>query len=86
VDRWGVANLKDGFELLHEIGNLFVVGPAALKDRMRDGVLARVKPNVLKPYLMKRDDYVSVGIEKIVRILCSPKGVFTVADVSIAHE
>ncbi|KAA8894126.1 exocyst complex component Sec10-like protein [Sphaerosporella brunnea] len=65
VDRWGVANLKDSFELLHEIGNLFVVGPAALKDRMRDGVLARVKPNVLKPYLMKRDDYSSVGIEKI---------------------
>lgn len=26
VDKWGVAGLKDGFELLHEIGNLFVVG------------------------------------------------------------
>ena len=26
VDRWGVANLKDSFELLNEIGNLFVVG------------------------------------------------------------
>lgn len=33
---------------------------------MRDGVLARVKPNILKPYLMKREDYASVGIEKIV--------------------
>ncbi|CCX34869.1 exocyst complex component Sec10-like protein [Pyronema domesticum] len=65
VDKFNVAALKDSYELLHEIGNLFVVGPQALKDRMRDGVLARVKPSILKPYLMKREDYVSVGIEKI---------------------
>lgn len=69
VDRWGVATLRDGFELLVEIANLFVVGPAAMGGRMRDGVLARVKPGILKPYLMKRDDYVSKGIEKIVSLL-----------------
>jgi len=43
--------------------------PAALKDRMRDGVLARVKPGILRPYLAKRDDYNAIGIEKIV---CPP--------------
>ncbi|KAF8251290.1 exocyst complex component Sec10, partial [Wilcoxina mikolae CBS 423.85] len=65
VDNWGIANLKDGFELVHEIGNLFVVGPVALKDRIRDGVLGKVKPNLLKPYLMKREDYSLLRIEKI---------------------
>lgn len=40
--------------------------PNAIKERMRDGVLSRVKPHLLKPYLMKRDDYTSAGIEKIV--------------------
>lgn len=35
---------------------------------MRDGVLTKVKPHLLKPYLMKRDDYASAGIEKIVSI------------------
>lgn len=35
---------------------------------MRDGVLTKVKPHLLKPYLIKRDDYASAGIEKIVSI------------------
>jgi hypothetical protein len=42
--------------------------PDAIKERMRDGVLSRVKPHLLKPYLMKRDDYTSAGIEKTVSI------------------
>lgn len=42
--------------------------PNAIKERMRDGVLTKVKPHLLKPYLMKRDDYASAGIEKIVSI------------------
>lgn len=80
--------LKESFELLHEIGNLFVVRygsrtengesrltlsnrPNAIKERMRDGVLTKVKPQLLKPYLMRRDDYTSAGIEKIVSISVS---------------
>lgn len=39
--------------------------PNAIKERMRDGVLTKVKPHLLKPYLMRRDDYTSAGIEKI---------------------
>jgi len=66
IDKWDVANLKDSFELVQEIGNLFVVGPAALKDRMRDGVLSKVRPNILRPYLIRREDYASAGIEKII--------------------
>jgi hypothetical protein len=62
---WKIASLKDGFELIDQIGSLFVGGPAALRDRMRDGTLARVKPALLKPYLMKREDYAVAGIEKI---------------------
>lgn len=42
---------------------------------MRDGVLARVKPNILRPYLMKREDYASVGIEKIVGLSSSKRNV-----------
>ncbi|KAL0631485.1 Exocyst complex component 5 [Maublancomyces gigas] len=65
VSKWSVVALKESFELLHEIGNLFVVRPNAIKERMRDGVLTKVKPHLLKPYLMRRDDYTSAGIEKI---------------------
>jgi len=65
ISRWGIGSVSDSFELLQEIGNLFVVGPNTLKDRMRDGVLSRVKPHLLKPYLARRDDYASAGIEKM---------------------
>ena len=66
VEEWKVPSLRDGFELLYEIGNLFVVGPGQLKDRMRDGVLGKVRPGYLKMYLAKREDYASAEIEKIV--------------------
>ena len=69
VEAWKVGSLRDGFELLYEIGNLFVVGPQALRERMRDGVLAKVKPGYLRGYLVKREDYQSAGIEKIVSTL-----------------
>ncbi|PWW74402.1 exocyst complex component Sec10 [Tuber magnatum] len=66
VNKWGVVTINESFELLVEIGNLFVVGPAAVKDRMRDGVLSRVRPHLLKPYLVRRDDFTAAGIEKMV--------------------
>jgi len=65
VNKWGVMTINESFELLVEIGNLFVVGPAAVKDRMRDGVLSRVRPYFLRPYLLRRDDFTAAGIEKM---------------------
>lgn len=87
VSKWGVVTISESFELLVEIGNLFVVGydpslfkasikrlfiltqclrPAAVKERMRDGVLSRVRPHLLKPYLVRRDDFTAAGIDKMV--------------------
>lgn len=40
--------------------------PTAIKERMRDGVLSRVKPHFLRPYLAKREDFTSSGIDKMV--------------------
>lgn len=40
----------------------------SFRDRMGQGVLSKVKPALLKPYMMKRDDYVTEGIEKIVSL------------------
>ncbi|KAF8475948.1 exocyst complex component Sec10-like protein [Kalaharituber pfeilii] len=65
VKSWSVKEVREGFELLHEIANLFVVNAGGLKDRLKDSVLARVKPQLLRPYLAKREDYGSAGIEKL---------------------
>ncbi|CAZ81646.1 unnamed protein product [Tuber melanosporum] len=65
VNSWKIPAVRDAFEIVAEIGTLFVVRPTAVRDRMRDGVLAKVKPHLLKPYLSRREDYASAGIEKI---------------------
>ena len=71
---WGTPErgdgLKEGFELLHEIGNLYVVPAGALKNKLRspDGLLARAKRELLVPYLVKREDYLSSGIDQVVCI------------------
>lgn len=95
VEGWNVTNINESFDLVREIGNLFVVpyvppspldgrlaeadpsspspnSPSALPDRMRDGMLARIKPQLLRAYLTKREDYGSAGIESIVCTLAMP--------------
>ena len=66
VNSWKIPAVRESFEIVPEIGTLFVVRPTAVRDRMRDGVLAKVKPHLLKPYLSRREDYASAGIEKMV--------------------
>ena len=60
-------------EVLSEIGNLFVIGPEALKERLRGGggggVLAGVGKGDIRPYLLKREDAGSVGIQSVLNAL-----------------
>ncbi|KAF3911626.1 hypothetical protein AA313_de0201379 [Arthrobotrys entomopaga] len=62
----GTGSVKESYELLHEVGNLYVVPASALKDRLRDGLLAKAKKELVMPYLAKRDDYYSAGINRVV--------------------
>jgi len=60
-------------EVLSEIGNLFVIGPEALKERLRGGggggVLAGVGKGDIRPYLLRREDAGSVGIQSVLNAL-----------------
>ncbi|KAK6340654.1 Exocyst complex component 5 [Orbilia brochopaga] len=60
------GSVKESFELLHEVGNLYVVPANALKDRLRDGLLAKAKKELLVPYLARREDYYTAGINKVI--------------------
>ena len=62
-------NLGDSFEssieVLTEIGNLFVIGPEALRERLRGrgttgGLWER---GDLRPYVLRREDAGSVGVQ-----------------------
>ena len=79
---WPVdASFSASLEILTEIGNLFVIGPEALKERLRGvgsagaggagsgSVLAGVGKENLRPYVLKREDAGSVGIQTVLNSL-----------------
>jgi exocyst complex component 5 len=67
------TSFASSLEILAEIGNLFVIGPEALKERLRagagGGALAGVGKENLRPYVLRREDAGSVGIQSLLNSL-----------------
>ncbi|KAI7546424.1 exocyst complex component Sec10 [Hortaea werneckii] len=69
--------LPDSFnpslEVMTEIANLFVIGPEALRDRLRNfgaaGGLQGVEKADLRPYVLKREDSNTVGVQSVLNAL-----------------
>lgn len=57
-------------EVLVEVGNIFVIGPEALKDRLRGGsALTGIDKSDLRPYILRREDAGSVGVQSALAAL-----------------
>lgn len=54
-------------DVLSEIGNLFVIGPEALRERLRGGTLNSlgIDKSELRPYISRREDAGSVGVQSV---------------------
>ena len=58
ISNFNQAILKPRFEMLRQLGNLFIVRPEVLRAYMRDDVhLSKLDPAMLRPYLAQRSDY-----------------------------
>lgn len=57
ISSFGIPALSDRFDMLRQLGNLFIVQPAVLKSYMRESHLAKVEERLLRPYLLRRADY-----------------------------
>lgn len=55
--RFRVPIVADRFEMLRQLGTLFIVQPSVLKSYMREGHLAGIDEMLLRPYLYRREDY-----------------------------
>jgi exocyst complex component 5 len=71
---WKVGNeFAASLEVLTELASLFVLKPEALKERIRGegsgGGLKGVRKEDLRPYLLRRDDYDSVGMVSLLSSL-----------------
>ncbi|KAM0715139.1 hypothetical protein Q7P37_009604 [Cladosporium fusiforme] len=68
------ASFKPSLDVLEEIANIFVIGPEALRDRMRNvggagGLLPGVERADLREYVLKREDSGSVGVQAVLNNL-----------------
>ncbi len=60
-------SFQPSLEMLSEIGNIFVIGPEALRERLRGkGVKERGE---LRAYVLRRDDAGSVGVQSVLNTL-----------------
>ncbi|GAB7364099.1 hypothetical protein MBLNU230_g4651t1 [Neophaeotheca triangularis] len=71
---WGLPQSFDpSLEVLTEIANLFVIGPEALRDRLRNfggaGGLVGVEKSDLRPFVLRREDSGSVAVAAVLNSL-----------------
>ena len=58
-------SFKAGLEVLTELASVFVLHPEALRERLRGPVLGNLGKENLRPYLLRRDDYLEVGMQSL---------------------
>lgn len=69
------AGVEQSLEVLTEIGNLFVVGPEALRERLRGKSEGGIRGGGLwergdmRAYILKREDVGSVGVQSVLSAL-----------------
>lgn len=70
---WEVEScFRPSLEVLTEIGNIFVIGPEALRERLRGkaGTMGALwEKGDMRPYLLRRDDAGSVGVQSVLNAL-----------------
>ena len=68
IRMFKLPGLDERFEMLRQLGNIFVVKPEILKSILSEGYLARLDPSVLYPYLEKRIDFKSAKLDRLLGI------------------
>lgn len=68
-----LPGLDERFEMLRQLGNIFVVKPEILKSILSEGYLARLDPSVLYPYLEKRIDFKTAKLDRLLGISIDDK-------------
>ncbi|KAI0030530.1 exocyst complex component Sec10 [Vararia minispora EC-137] len=57
IDAFGVPALKERFEFIRQLGQIFLVRPEVLKSFIQENYLGRIEPTLLRPYFAQRSDW-----------------------------
>ncbi|KAK4056327.1 Exocyst complex component 5 [Microbotryomycetes sp. JL221] len=61
VSTFSLPALDSRFEMLRQLGNVFIVQPTILKSYLNEQYLGRIEKRLLRPYVMMRTDYGEYG-------------------------
>lgn len=53
--------INDRFDMLRQLGNIFIVQPEVLRSYMTESHLGRIDSRLLKPYLQQRSDWSQIS-------------------------
>ncbi|KAF9188821.1 Exocyst complex component 5 [Haplosporangium sp. Z 767] len=65
VKAWNIPALNERFEMLRQLGNVFLVKPEILPSVLSEGYLAKADFKSLYPYLQMRVDFKTSKIDKL---------------------
>lgn len=54
---FNIPVVTERFDMLRQLGNLFVVGADSIKAYLSESTLAKLDARLLRPFLMQRVDY-----------------------------
>ncbi|KAI5476482.1 exocyst complex component protein [Pseudohyphozyma bogoriensis] len=57
ITSFGLSALNDRFEMLRQLGNVFIVQPEILKSYLTESYLAKIDNRLLRPFVMQRTDF-----------------------------
>ncbi|KAG2203235.1 hypothetical protein INT46_000425 [Mucor plumbeus] len=86
IKMFKLPGLDERFEMLRQLGNIFVVKPEILKSILSEGYLARLDPSVLYPYLEKRIDFKTAKLDRLLGISIDDKNQSNEKEQSLAKD
>jgi len=52
IEDWDIVQLAERYDMLVQLGNLFVIEPENIDSLITEGYLAKIEPCLLRPYLI----------------------------------
>jgi hypothetical protein len=65
VASFKILAINERFELLRQLGNVFVVKPEHLKPMLEEGQLARIDPAILHSFIVNRADFKQAKLDSL---------------------
>ncbi|ORX47562.1 exocyst complex component Sec10 [Piromyces finnis] len=57
IEDWDIVQLAERYDMLVQLGNLFVIEPENIDSLITEGYLAKIESCLLRPYLIMRSDW-----------------------------